>query len=291
MARGPSPRAEAGRRAPPAPDPASPWLEEAEHDGSGGTLIGRSTLWIILLTLLLLVSLVAAGVFMVARRGSADIDAPPPGTDIPVLRDPGPWKVAPSGPGIEGRPVEGIDQMLFETGDGRDRDARIALEKLPEDPAIIGGAPAEGAPTDLLPGEAEDAADADAMAATAGQPGRPAPSAGTGRPAAEQTVTPRPADGPAARPAVAARVIALPAAPEGTVLQLGAFSAEARTRTAWKALSERFPYLEGLAPMIVPVAQDGRTLYRLRTVAPDPATARDICQKLKVAGETCAIVS
>lgn len=285
MAKGPSPRGEANRRGRADSGPA-PWLEEGdpEPDSRGGaTLIGRSTIWLILLGLLLLVSVVAAGVFMVARQEQRDIDALPPGAEIPLLRDPGPWKVPPEGPGVDGIPVEGQDQLLFGTGVGDDPEARIALDALPEEPvqrADPAAVPGENAPTDLLP---------DSLSETApeGPAARPVP-----RPQPEVTVVPR-AEIP--RPTPVAPAVAPPAArPDppsaASLIQLGAFSSDARARTAWKNLSERFGYLEGLSPVIVPVASDGKTLYRLRTNAGSPAAAADICGRLKVAGETCAVV-
>ena len=85
-----------------------------------------------------------------------------------------------------------------------------------------------------------------------------------------------------------------PAAPAasgaGQVLQLGAFSSNARAREAFKSLSTRYAYLAGMEPVILPVASDGKTLYRLRTTAATPQAARDICGRLRVAGEACSVV-
>lgn len=277
MARGPSPRGEADRRDAARSD--APWLDEAElePERGGGTLIGRSTIWLILLGLLLLVSVVAAGVFMVARQEQGDIDALPPGAEIPVLRDPGPWRVPPEGPGIDGVPVEGQDQLLFGTGDGADPEAQIALDALPEEPVardLPAQPPAGPPPTDLLP---------DGMR----EPATVATSAPRPRP--EVTVVPKP---PAPTTPVAATAPPRPATDTaGSLVQLGAFSSESRARAAWKGLSERFAYLAGFTPVIAPVAgPEGKTLYRLRADTGSPASATDICGRLKVAGETCAIV-
>lgn len=293
MAKGPSPRGEAGRRSRDG-QAAAPWLEEvdAEPDGtSSATLIGRSTLWLILLGLLLLVSVVAAGVFMVARQDQRDIDALPPGAEIPLIRDPGPWKVAPEGPGVDGVPVEGQDQLLFGTGVGADPQARIALDALPEEPVERPPTPAPApasaaAPTNLLPDALREAAPVtlreaapDGRSASSPQP-RPAVAV------VPRPVAPRPAATP---PAPAAGAMAAGPTASG-IIQLGAFSSDARARAAWKSLSERFGYLAGLAPIVVPVASEGRTLYRLRTDAGAPAAATELCGRLKVAGESCALV-
>lgn len=275
MARSPSPRGEASRRG--RSRESAPWLEEAEREpdtAGGATLIGRSTLWLILLGLLALVSLVAAGVFMVARQEQGDIDALPPGAEIPVLRDPGPWKVPPEGPGVDGIPVEGRDQVLYGAGVGDDPQARIALDALPEEPVERDAAPAAvlpagPPPTDLLPEAMRDPAAARQTTVAAGpEATRPAPPAAAAAPT-------RPASDAA-----------------GSLVQLGAFSSEARARAAWKSLSARFSYLSGRSPIIVPIAGsgEGRTLYRLRVDAGTPDDARDICGRLKVAGETCALV-
>jgi hypothetical protein len=162
--------------------------------------------------------------------------------------------------------------VLYGTGDGRDPQARIALDALPEDPL-----PRPGEPTE------EQLAQA------------PAPVA----PVAEATPAPAP---PAAAPAAAPKPkLATPKtiyAPEpepapsgsGTVLQLGAFSSESRARAAFKSMTERFSYLDGMEPMIVPTAKDGKTLYRLRTSAGSAAAAKELCGRLRVAGEACTVV-
>jgi hypothetical protein len=56
------------------------------------------------------------------------------------------------------------------------------------------------------------------------------------------------------------------------------------------SLTERYAYLQGLEPMIVTVTADGKTLYRLRSATGSPALARDICGRLRVAGEACSVV-
>jgi len=88
----------------------------------------------------------------------------------------------------------------------------------------------------------------------------------------------------------AAPPASVPATSAGQTLQLGAFSSEARARAAFKELSARFSYLAGLEPLILPVASDGRTLYRLRTSTGSADVARDVCARLKVAGEACSVV-
>lgn len=75
--------------------------------------------------------------------------------------------------------------------------------------------------------------------------------------------------------------------PGGGTIQLGAFSTGAAATEAWKALSGRFGYLEPLAHSVIPVQSDGRTLYRLRAGGPNAA---NVCDRLRVAGESCVKV-
>jgi len=305
MARGPSPRDEAGRRNADRSssggridrrsrdwdDGNAPWLEEGEfEDGPTHTLVGRRTLWSILFGLGVLTLGVVVGITLVSGRDDGPIDVPRQGETVPVLASPGPWKIEPTGPDVEGIPVEGQGDVRFGTGIGRETRAEIDLNALPEDPLP-------------RPGyiEEEEMAAAPAPAPAAPMAPAPAPAAAPREllpksvaPRATHTVVPRDAPMlPQPKTIFAPEPVAK--APEsaanGQVLQLGAFSSEARARTAFKALSERFGYLGGLSPMIVPTVQDGKTLYRLRTTTASAADARDICGRLRVAGEACTIVN
>lgn len=267
MARGPSPSAEAARRRGSGAEreAPAPWLEEAEpEEDDTHTLVGRRTLILLLLALALLVAGVIAGIVLVSGRSDSPIAVPRVGEPVPVLTAPGPWKVPPSGEGLDGEPVDGQGQVLFGTGDGRETPAVIDLDALPEEPL-----PRPGGETEVMPVE----------------PPAPAPAEPVARPA--ETVVPKPA------PTLPAPKIVDAPPPEparGSQLQLGAFSSEGRARAAFKSMAERYPYLAGLSPVIVPVEADGRTLYRLRADAGSTGAARDICGRLKVAGEACAIV-
>ena len=104
---------------------------------------------------------------------------------------------------------------------------------------------------------------------------QPVPPAPTARPQA-----------PAATPPAPARPQPAPAA-AGATIQLGAFSSQGGANNAWRALSARFRYLAPLGHNVVPVQSGGRTLYRLRASGPDAA---NVCRRLQVAGEDCAVV-
>jgi cell division septation protein DedD len=302
--RGPSPRDDARRRGWDEPQPRgrkaggqrqgwrdepedAPWLDEADYEDEGPThtLVGRKTLFALLFGLGVLVVGVIVGIGLVSRRDEAPIDVPAVGEEIPVLANPGPWKLPPSGPDVDGTPVEGQGQVLFGTGEGRETEAMIATDAMPEDPLPRPGLESE---TEAVIAEAPAATPASQPAPAA----RPAPSPSDTapprepvKPAAARPVTPKVIEAPAVAPRAAAP------AGGGSLLQLGAFSSESRARAAFKSLSERYSYLAGLEPVILPVASDGKTLYRLRSSAGSDAAARDICGRLRVAGEACTVVN
>jgi len=311
MARGPSPRDEAGRRNQDRnqdrsqsagridrrsrgwDDENAPWLDEAEfEDGPTHTLVGRTTLWSILFGLAVLTTGVVVGIMLVSDRENGPIDVPGQGEAVPVLASPGPWKIEPTGPDIEGIPVEGQGGVRFGTGIGQETQAAIDLNALPEDPL-----PRPGFVDEELMAAAPATPDEPMQA----MPQVPGPGAVTPKPAPAKAVTPKPVDTVVPREAprpVQPKTIYAPepqarapaASGNGQMLQLGAFSSEARARSAFKSLSERFGYLGGLTPLIVPTLKDGKTLYRLRTTAANPMEARDICGRMRVAGEACSIV-
>ncbi len=272
--RGPSPRNDASRRnrgwddepEPRArrradPDDA-PWLDEGEHDEDGPThtLVGRRLFWGMIALLAILAIGIIVGILLVSGRDSTPIDVPAVGEEIPVLSAPGPWKEKPTGPNVDGIPVEGQGQVLFGTGNGRDPQAEIDLGAMPEDP--LPRPVAE--PENVMPADMDEV---QAVVEQVTPPTRPS-----------RQVQPKMIEAPA------------PAA-HGSSLQLGAFSSESRARAAFKSLAERYRYLDGLEPLILPVVSDGKTLYRLRTSAGSAAEAREICGKLRVAGEACSVVS
>ena len=271
----PSPRGEASRRIAIDDGPAArpPWLEEGDaDDAAGSTLIGRRTLWALAIGLIGLIAGVALGVWLLGRQEAQPIDMLPPGAEVPLVRSPGPWKEAPVGPETDGQVVKGAGDLTYPTGDGKDPDGAIAIDLTPEAPLLRPGAVPD-APTDI-----EEDADTVAIM-PAMPPSAPiAPPARSREPAEDQPV-PMPIAPPQ------------PVSAGGSTLQLGAFSSETRAREAWKAIAGRFSYLAGLSPVILPTAKDGKTLYRLRvTGAGGPADARDLCGKLRVAGEKCDVV-
>lgn len=80
-----------------------------------------------------------------------------------------------------------------------------------------------------------------------------------------------------------------PSGATGSVVQLGAYKNTAQAERAWSALSTRFGALSGLTKMVVPYSAGGSSGYRLRAAAGSPEEARQVCQSLQAAGESCFI--
>jgi cell division protein FtsN len=169
--------------------------------------------------------------------------------------------------------------VLFGTGDGQETEAAIALDALPEDPLPRPGT-AEALPAVDEALEAETRAPDQVTPRLPPRQARPADVVTPTEPP-RTPVAPTPSATPAPQPV---------AAGAGTTVQLGAYSSQARARAAFKSLTERYAYLQGMEPMILAVSSDGKTLYRLRSVVGSPAQAKDICGRLRVAGEACSVV-
>jgi hypothetical protein len=149
----------------------------------------------------------------------------------------------------------------------------------PTDP---GGMKVEGeGDTAFAASEGADPKGAIDMDAVPEAPVTEAPKAAPAPQPAPPAAAPKAAPAPAPAPASAA-----PAA-GGASVQLGAFSSQAGANNAWKALSGRFKYLAPLSHNVVSAQVGGKTLYRLRASGPG---AKDLCGRLRVAGESCVLV-
>ncbi len=278
-------------------DDEAPWLAEVESDGHGATLVERGRLIGGVTLFVLLLLLVVIGVYVITQTKQDGATGTPVARaeDAPLITaDPGPYKVAPADPGGLDVDVTMKAANCARTGDCLGPGPLNG--DLPEEP---GPRPGEE-PVALLPdGEAlpaipppapqAAAAPAAPMAAPpvaqlpAKPPAKPKPGAATTVPVIKAPLTTAP-------PKAAAAPAPAPAS-GGTVLQLGAFSSAAKAEAAWKSLSGRFGYLAGLNKRIEPVERDTGTLYRLRASgSADAATAAATCARLKVAGESCAVV-
>lgn len=79
-------------------------------------------------------------------------------------------------------------------------------------------------------------------------------------------------------------------APTGATMQLGAFPSESSAKKKGEAMAKRFAYLADLNQAIMKAEVNGHTYYRLRVTATSAAQAKDVCARLKVAGENCLVV-
>jgi SPOR domain len=177
----------------------------------------------------------------------------------------GPYKVAPTDDGA--KDFEGEGDASFAASEGLETTGRVDPARMPEEPAVADT-------PKIAPPPPQTAPDA--------QPKGPAPAAKA--PVVVSKASPPKTDSPVAKAAVVS------AAPAGTAIQLGAFSSEGSAAKAWTSLTKRFAYLEGLGQSVAPASVGGKTVYRLRAAAGTAAAASDICAKLRVAGESCAVV-
>lgn len=284
MARAPSPRREAERGR-------EPWLEEAEPELAEATLIGRRTLWALVAALLLLVGVVAAGLWLITGKADGPSELPA-GGDVPLVASPGPWRVPAAGPGVEGEPVEGQGQLLFPAGEGQLPEGRIDPDRLPEEPVPLPAPPPAGSPgppTDLLgPPEVTNWPESE-PAGGPPRPGRRTPEAPPSPPSAQPRPAPEPGPAPAAPPAPSPAPAAGPAG--AGVVQLGAFSSEAAARRAFANLAARHPELRGVSPQISRTeGSDGQPLWRVRASLGPAISPGAFCDRLRVAGDACAPV-
>lgn len=163
----------------------------------------------------------------------------------------GDYKVKPDQPG--GQVVEGEGDTVFSTSQGNASNATINAGALPE-------APVQG----------EKAA----------QPGTADPGSKTAKIAV-------PTAGAPAVPAAAA-----PAnTGSGSLIQLGAFPDQGGADAAWNRLSKRFAMLGPLGKSVEKGEKDGKPVFRLRVNAGSNGQAKDICGKLKAAGENCYVAN
>jgi hypothetical protein len=170
----------------------------------------------------------------------------------------GEYKVKPDEPG--GMKVEGEGDTVFATSQGNAGNSSIDTNALPEAP-VEGRKLADKAPS--LTGEknAKVAIPAGGSAAA----------------------------GPKRVPALAP--VAAPAAGSGALIQLGAFPDEGGANAAWARLSKRFSYLAPLGKSVERGEKDGKAVFRLRVNAGSNGQAKELCGKLKVAGESCYVAN
>jgi cell division septation protein DedD len=167
------------------------------------------------------------------------------------------------------------EQFLAQHADGKwAEEARIRIENFAQ-----GGGPA-------APAGASAAASASAAAAPAAPAASPAPAA----PAAKPTASARSA--PANRVASAAKSAHAAAPTHAHLVQLGAFSSQARAESEWKALQSKFPaQLKSMQPRYVPARTKSSHLVRLQVSVSSAASARGLCAALHKHSQACVPVT
>lgn len=262
-----------------------PWLEpvededdyyQAERGGYGGLILAA-------ILVLVAIALLTAGVIWFRGHNGAA------GGDGQIIKaEPGPYKVRPPNPG--GMTPDANGEVTYDTSAGQDVNSPIDLNALPEQPMV---GPAKTSPA--APAQSQGQAPAPAASGKPAAQPAPAPVAkaqplpATPPVAAVAPPAAKPAPAPAPKPAAPVALTATPASGGSGVVQLGAFSSEAKAKEAWKTLSGRFAGLHDLGLAISPVQSGDKTLYRLR--ASGAANAAQLCAKLRVAGESCSVVN
>ncbi len=192
------------------------------------------------------------------------------------------------------------EQFLAQHADGKwAQEARIRIENFAQGGS--GGATSAAAPAPLVPGAAPTPtptptptpgpATATAAAAATAHPATAAPAA----------VAPAPSK-PAARGSHAARVASaagkktrkghVGAASAAHLVQLGAFSSQARAESHWKVLQARFPtQLKAMQPRYVAARAKTNHLVRLQVSVPSAAGARDLCATLHKHSQACVPIT
>ncbi len=167
----------------------------------------------------------------------------------------GDYKVKPDEPG--GMKAEGEGDAVFATSRGELGNASINADALPEAPV-----------------------DGHKVTAAGGQ-GAGEKTATVAIPSAASQPQPRPvAAAPAPQPAGS-----------GALIQLGAFPDEGGANAAWTRLSKRFAYLAPLGKSVEKGDSNGKAVWRLRVNAGSNGQARELCGKLKLAGESCYVAN
>lgn len=233
-----------------------PWLETADQGYEERAPIGRVILLVV--AGLAIIGAAIAGLYWWQDRAPSSGG----GSGELINAAEGDYKVKPDEPG--GMQVAGEGDSVFKTSDGSNRaDAAVDLSAVPEAPI----ASVRPAPT-----------------------ASPSPKA-SAAPRVTAAVPP-----PSTRPETAQKGAAPRAAPVssgagGAIVQLGSFPTPAAANGAWKQLSGRFGYLAGLGQSVQSAEVNGRTVHRLRVNTGSNAQAREVCGRLKVAGEACFVVA
>lgn len=112
----------------------------------------------------------------------------------------------------------------------------------------------------------------------AAPPPPPAPA-----PTAQTTITATAKSEPSPAPAADA------ALPQGTAVQVGAYSSRADAQAGWQRLTGQTDALAGVSHRIIAGRADIGTVYRLQAAGGDRAGAQALCSRLKAVGIACQV--
>jgi len=242
-----------------------PWLETVEDDYREGTSASRLVL--LVLILLVLIAVGGFGYYWYQQQrnftGSGEL----------INAQEGDYKVKPDN--SASGPAAGEGDSVYPTSEGASTNATIDTSRAPEEP--IEGKAAPAAPKPAASGSSKvvaavPAAGGKLVAIKPKAPSKPLPTLGvSGTPVAKTSPTPTPSNG-------------------GAMLQLGSFPSEATANASWTQMSKRFAYLAPLGHVVERAEVNDKTVFRLRVTAGTADLAKDLCGRLKVAGESCFVV-
>jgi hypothetical protein len=270
-------------------DEDAPWLAEAAPLRARPA---RRPLLNIAIAVLALAAVGAVALLMLlGRKDGGSSEGYMEADQAPLIEaDAGPFKIAPTD--RQGMDVQGDGEVIHQAVRGGDVEAQIDMSALPEEPI--------GRPRDLLP-PAGGTAPAPAPAQTPALPGQPVQV--QVMPSGPAPLPPRPAAKPApaaivppTRPVTAVRVpatagktpaTAAPVPPQKTanLVQIGAFSSEAKALEEWDRVSTK----GGLTGKRIEklTNSNGKTMWRVRGTATDTAAA---CKAVLAANGACETV-
>lgn len=234
-----------------------PWLETVEESYEERAPVGRVILLVVLG--LAIIGAAIAGLYWWQDRAPSTGG----GSGELINAAEGDYKVKPDEPG--GMQVAGEGDSVFKTSDGGDAaSASVDLSAVPEAPLATGARPAAKGTATPKPGAAR---------------------------VSEAVPPPSRSDSPAGKAGAVRLPPVATGGAGGAIVQLGSFPSAAAANAAWKQLSGRFGYLAGLGQSVQSAEVNGRTVNRLRVNTGSNAQAREVCGKLKVAGEACFVVA
>jgi len=240
-----------------------PWLEPVEEDYDAGGR-GASRMLIVIAVALVLLGVILGGFLWLRGR-----DGPSSGNGALIEAPDSYYKERPPADPVA---AEG-DEIVYSASKGNEVESVIDTSRAAEAPVNIDRAQITSAISKPAIAPAKPA-----------RAGKPAVAAAPAAPTAETAATSAAKSEP--KPAAADSEPSVPAS-GGSTIQLGAFSSPAKANAAWKSLSGRFSFLSGLTSSVVPVQSGDKTLYRLRATG---GNAKDLCGRLRTAGESCSVV-